>query len=342
MDILSEDIIYMRRALQLAACGYGHTFTNPMVGAVIVAPGGRIIGQGWHRRYGGPHAEVNAVRAVSAAHRPLLPQSTIYVTLEPCSHFGKTPPCASLLIREGIRRVVVGATDPFPEVAGRGLRMLRDAGCEVTTGVLEKECVDLNLHFMTAHRLGRPFVMLKWAQSADAYIGSGIPDGATTAAPQRVVFSSMLGQLAVHRLRASFQGVMAGVNTVIADNPRLDCRLWPAPDQPVAISRRSSRLPADARILQRDHILREPSESLPDFLRRLYTDHRFNAILVEGGREVLQEFIDLDIFDAIRVETSPVMLGKGVKAPDFNPSALTLQEDMQIGGNYVRLYHHCH
>lgn len=167
-----------------------------------------------------------------------------------------------MLIRERLRRVVVGASDPFPEVAGRGLKMLRDAGCEVTTGVMEQECIELNLHFMTAHRLGRPFVMLKWAQSADGYIGTGITDDGSDN-PSRVVFSSMLGQLAVHRLRASFQGVMAGVNTVIADNPRLDCRLWPTLCQPVAISQRSRRIPADARILQRDHILREPSESLP-------------------------------------------------------------------------------
>lgn len=341
MDILSDDTIYMRRALQLAACGYGHTFTNPMVGAVIVAPDGRIIGEGWHRRYGGPHAEVNAVRSVSAADRHLLPESTIYVTLEPCSHFGKTPPCSSMLIRERLRRVVVGASDPFPEVAGRGLKMLRDAGCEVTTGVMEQECIELNLHFMTAHRLGRPFVMLKWAQSADGYIGTGITDDGSDN-PSRLVFSSMLGQLAVHRLRASFQGVMAGVNTVIADNPRLDCRLWPTLCQPVAISQRSRRIPADARILQRDHILREPSESLAGFLRRLYTEQRFNAILVEGGHDVLQEFIRLDLFDAIRVETSPSLLGHGVKAPDFNPSALNLKENLQIGGNSVMLYRHRH
>ena len=239
MKLYPHDV-YMTLALQLAADGYGFTYTNPMVGAVIVGPTGRIIGRGWHRRFGGPHAEVNAVRSVSASDRPLLRESTISVTLAPCSHYGKTPPCARLLIEQQIPRIVVGALDPFPEVAGRGIRMLRDAGREVITGVLEEECRLLNLPFMRAHELGRPYVTLKWAQSADGFIAA--PDN------KPVRFSRPIGEVAVHRLRASCQGVMVGVNTVIADNPRLDCRLWPVGTQPRPVSFGSSRIPADARI----------------------------------------------------------------------------------------------
>ena len=166
---MTTDEKYMRRALQLARLGRGSVHTNPMVGAVIVH-NGRIIGEGFHRRYGEGHAEVNAVASVSAADAALLPESTIYVTLEPCSHYGKTPPCSKLIIDKGIRRIVVGNLDPFPEVSGRGIRMLREAGREVVTGVLEKECLELNRQFMTAHTRKRSYILLKWAQSADGFI----------------------------------------------------------------------------------------------------------------------------------------------------------------------------
>lgn len=334
-DMSKIDERYMRYALQLAACGYGFTFTNPMVGAVIVAPSGRIIGRGWHRRYGGPHAEVNAVRSVSEADRHLLPQSSIYVTLEPCSHYGKTPPCARLLIEERIPRIVIGAFDPFPEVSGRGIRMLREAGREVVTGVLAEECRQLNLPFMRAHETGRPFVTLKWAQSADGFMAATGAEGT----PVPVRFSDPVGQLLVHRLRASCQGVMVGVNTVIADDPMLDCRLWPAGDQPRPVSFGSRRIPASARILSRDPIMRADGESLPDFLTRLYKEYKFNHLLVEGGAETLREFIGLSLFDALRVEISPKQLHSGVKAPAWDPSALTLESTLAVGANRILTYY---
>lgn len=325
----------MGRALKLAANGYGFTFTNPMVGAVITAPDGRIIGEGWHRRYGGPHAEVNAVRSVADADRRLLPESTIYVTLEPCSHYGKTPPCAKLLIDEGIRRIVIGALDPFPQVAGRGIRMLREAGREVVTGVLAEECRSLNLPFMRAHETGRPYVTLKWAQSADGFIAARSSDGAGF---RPVRFSSPLGMLEVHRLRASCQGVMVGVDTVIADDPRLDCRLWPALEQPLPVSFDSPRLPADARIRGRHPILRQPGEKLADFLSRLYSQHKFNHLLVEGGARTLTEFISAGLFDAIRIEIAPFTLGEGLPAPAFYPSDLKLADSRHLDGNTILLY----
>lgn len=347
-DFALRDREFMRRALQLATFGYGFTYTNPMVGAVIATPSGRIIGEGWHRRFGAPHAEVNAVRSVSEADRKLLAESTIYVTLEPCSHYGKTPPCAGMIVDERIPRVVIGAIDPFPAVAGRGIDMLRKAGCEVLSGVLEDECEALNLTFMTAHRLRRPFVMLKWAQSANGYIAAQQP----TDYRGRTIISTPLSSVAMHRLRASFQAIMVGVNTVIADNPRLDCRLWPAAHRPHPVSRESSRLPDDSHFMQREHILRGAGEHLEDFLNRLYTDNKITALLVEGGRETLQELLDLGLFDMLRVETSPALPDGGVKAPSFDPSQLVslapaadypapqsqLLSSSRFGANTVALY----
>ena len=201
---------YMRRALELARHGELDASPNPMVGAVIVAPDGRIIGEGWHRRHGEGHAEVNAVASV--ADPSMLRDATMYVTLEPCSHYGKTPPCASLIIEKGIPRVVVGCLDPFEKVSGRGVNMLREAGVEVVTGCMEAECVALNRKFMTAHRLRRPYITLKWAESADGYIDGHISTPVT----------SML----VHKLRATHDAILVGSGTVLADRPRLDTRYF--------------------------------------------------------------------------------------------------------------------
>ena len=182
----------MARALQLARLGRGHVSPNPMVGAVIVGANGRIIGEGFHRRYGGPHAEVNAVAAVG--DRTLLRGATIYVTLEPCSHYGKTPPCASLLIESGFTRVVVGCTDPNPLVAGRGINLLRQAGIDVTVGVLEAECRQLNRRFMYAHENGMPWVMLKWAQTSDGRL-------AAASGEPRLLISTPFTTVLMHRER---------------------------------------------------------------------------------------------------------------------------------------------
>ena len=168
---MNIDETYMSRALQLAKNGFGRVSPNPMVGAVVVADG-RIIGEGFHRQWGHAHAEVNAIASVAEADRRLLRQSTIYVTLEPCSHYGKTPPCSKLIIDTGIPRVVVGCLDPFKEVSGRGIKMLREAGVDVTTGVLERQCQWINRKFMTAHTHHRPYVTLKWAESADRFVDS--------------------------------------------------------------------------------------------------------------------------------------------------------------------------
>ena len=307
----------MRRALQLAANGRGQTSPNPMVGAVIVCDG-RIIGEGWHRRFGGPHAEVNAVRSVENSE--MLRRSTIYVTLEPCSHYGKTPPCAKLLIDSGVSRVVVGSLDPNPKVAGRGVAMLRDAGAEVTVGVLEEECKALNRAFMTSQTLRRPYVMLKWACSSDGYL-----DCVREAGDPAPRFSTPASMQAMHRLRGDFDGIMVGSRTVVNDDPQLSVRLFPGRSPRRIVIDRSGVLTADHRIFAGEkslvyssgHALDdvaevvevEPGSGLSEILADLFSKGMI-SVMVEGGATLLQAFIDCGVWDEARVEISPVELGR--------------------------------
>ena len=297
----------MRRALELARHGMGNVSPNPMVGAVIVAPDGRIIGEGYHRRFGEGHAEVNAVASVADRHA--LADSTIYVTLEPCSHYGKTPPCAKLLIDCAIPRVIVGATDPNPKVSGRGIEMLRAAGAEVVTGVLAEESRRLNAAFITAHTEHRPFVTLKWAQSAD-----GMMDVRRSPEEPAAAISSPLGRLAVHRLRAIHDGILVGSGTVIADDPLLDSRLWGgrAP-RPVVVDRRH-RLDNHYRVFGRDPLVIDDAATVADLLARLYREG-ITSLLVEGGASMLRSFVDSGLWDVARVETSPREFGDCGVAP---------------------------
>ena len=275
---------YMRRALQLAALSPYTTHPNPMVGAVIVARD-RIIGEGWHRRCGEAHAEVNAVAAVSEADRYLLREATIYVTLEPCSHYGKTPPCSKLIIDSGLPRVVVGAVDPFGKVAGRGIAMLREAGIEVVVGVLAEETRRLNRRFFTAHTLRRPFITLKWAQSVDGFMDA---DRLTTPGGAPFRFSTPLSSLLTHRERASVDAIVSTVSTVEADNARLDTRLWAGP--------------SPRRVIVDTHI--DPNA----LMHKLYSQG-VTSVLVEAGPRFMQSMIDADLWDDVRIETSPVVLG---------------------------------
>lgn len=288
MDI---DNRYMWRALQLARLGEGLVSPNPMVGAVIVDADGKIIGEGYHHRYGGPHAEVCAIRSVNEANRHLLKDSTIYVTLEPCSHYGKTPPCAKLIIDTHIPRVVVGSSDPFPEVSGRGIKMLRDAGVEVAEGVLRKECDELNERFLTAHKLGRPWIQLKWAQSSDGFMAGIDKDGK----PYPVKFSTPVSSVWMHRRRSMVDAIMVGKNTLAIDHPRLDCRFWPGK--------------APRRV--------EPRHDLQQQMKDLYKEG-ITSLMVEGGPTLLKSFIDLGLYDDVRIETAEKKLGEGLPSPKFN------------------------
>lgn len=325
-----SDVLYMRRALRLAAFGAGSVSPNPQVGAVVVARG-RIIGEGWHRAYGGPHAEVNAIASIAESDLHLLPESTIYVTLEPCSHWGKTPPCASLIIEKGIPNVVVGAPDPNPLVAGRGIRMLREAGISVKENVLLKECLEINRRFMTAQIKRRPWIQLKYAVSADGFMAGADPE-------KRLMISNPLSSTLMHRERAMADAIFAGTATVILDNPSLDCRLWPGRN-PVKLSFNSSRLPSGCKLLQQPHILTEKGETLPEFLHRLQADHKIESVMVEGGATTLRSFIEADLWDEIRIERSPVEVVTGLRAPAV-PEWAVLTEEEHCRGNIISRFRH--
>jgi len=280
---------YIRRALQLARLGEIGAHPNPMVGAVIVGPDGHILGEGYHRVCGQAHAEVNAVAAADAAGADLR-DSTLYVTLEPCAHQGKTPPCARMIIEREIPRVVVGCVDPFAKVHGRGIDMMRAAGIEVEVihGALADECRALNRRFFTAHILGRPYVALKWAQSADGFIDRlRRPDESPT------LLSSVAGRVAVHRYRSTFDAIAVGSNTELMDRPKLDARLWPGGRAP-------------------ERVYFSRGDLLPQ-LRSLYA-RGITSLLVEGGATLHRAFIDAALVDEIRVEVSPTLLRSGVPA----------------------------
>lgn len=294
--------IYMHRALQLARGGEGRVAPNPMVGAVVVARG-RIIGEGFHATFGGPHAEVNAIASVKERDRDLLKEATIYVTLEPCSHYGKTPPCAKLIIDTGIPRVVTGAPDPNPMVAGKGIRMLRENGIEVTEGVLLKECLDINRRFMTAQTNPRPWIQLKWAQSADGFMASVDENGN----PKPVKLSSPLSLVWMHRERAMAEAIMVGCNTQKTDHPRLDVRFW------------SGKNPERVECLHNTDC-----RELVENLRK----KGITSLMVEGGPKLLSSFIESGLYDEIRVETAPVAISCGLRAP-------LLPEGLGIAGTEI-------
>lgn len=327
---------YMARCIELAAGGRGYTSPNPMVGAVIVHKG-RIIGEGFHRRCGEAHAEVNAIASVK--DESLLSDSTLYVSLEPCSHYGKTPPCAELIIRKGIPRVVVGCLDPFPEVSGRGIRMLREAGIEVVTGVMEREAYALNRAFMTAQTKRRPYVVLKWAQSADGFIDRERTDASVPA--ERL--SSSVTLRWVHQARAEMAAILVGTRTALLDNPSLSVRHWAGRSPVRVVLDRRLRIPDTYHLLdgssrtivctEREAKDRENVEYIrldfsrpvvPELLERL-NGLKLDSLLVEGGSCLLNAFIEAGMWDEARVETAPRCLSGGVPAP-----ALSVRRDPRV------------
>ena len=325
MTFTPDDYKYMRRALELAALGRGHVSPNPMVGAVIVAPDSRIIGEGWHRHYGGPHAEVNAVNSVADSDRHLLPESTIYVTLEPCSHYGKTPPCAKLLCDIHIGREVVAADDPNPRVAGRGISMLREAGIEVATGLLAHESCLLNKTFMTAHTLHRPFVTLKWAQSADGYLDHKRCGGESAAQ-----FSTPLSSLTVHSRRAVHDAIAVGARTFELDSPRLNTRLVAGSSPKRIVFDRSNKI-SDLTCI---HITSD--RPLEETLSCLYREDNITSLMVEGGASLLNSFIQAGLWDEAYIEVAAPLGDKGaVKAPVLQ---MLPAETYQIDGNTIYKY----
>lgn len=300
------DELYMRRCLQLAACGRQNAKPNPMVGAVIVCRG-RIIGEGYHVRCGEGHAEVNAFASVRPEDEALLADSTMYVSLEPCSHYGKTPPCADLIVSKGVRRVVVGCIDPFAKVQGRGIARLRDAGIDVTVGVLEADCLRLNRRFITFNTHQRPYILLKWAQSADAFI-----DDHGAAARFSTPFTTML----MHRLRSECDAILVGRVTDEREHPRLDVREWSGP---------SPR-----------RIVLGGGQRLDDLMRSLHADG-VQTLMVEGGGATLRSFIAAGLWDELRRETAPFCVGDGTAGPTLPPTCRLISRQ-SVDGNVIELF----
>ncbi|MBQ0046904.1 MAG: bifunctional diaminohydroxyphosphoribosylaminopyrimidine deaminase/5-amino-6-(5-phosphoribosylamino)uracil reductase RibD [Prevotellaceae bacterium] len=296
---MERDELYMRRCIQLAQNGRQNAQPNPMVGAVIVHEG-RIIGEGYHVRCGEGHAEVNACASVKPEDEHILSESTIYVSLEPCSHYGKTPPCADLLVSKHFKRCVIGCKDPFAKVQGRGIKKLQDAGIEVKVGVLEEECKALNKRFMTFHGKQRPLVTLKWAQSSDGYIDGHI--------------SSAYTQMLCHKRRAEHQAILVGRKTYEIDNPSLDTRNWygPSPKRFVASSQS---------IQLRDGFTLIQSTDVKEILTQLYT-LGIQSVLIEGGSQLLQSFIDSGLWDDCYVEQGNESINGSVKTPIISPTLL--------------------
>lgn len=332
MTLQEQDILYMQRCIQLARCGREGAAPNPMVGAVIVCQG-HIIGEGYHIRCGGPHAEVNAIRSVRDPEQ--LKQSTIYVSLEPCAHYGKTPPCADLIVEKQIPRVVVGCQDPFAKVNGLGIKKLRDAGIEVRVGVLEEECIRLNRRFMNFHCHHRPWVTLKWAQSADGYM-----DKERTPNQSPACFSSPFTQVLVHRMRAQNMAIMVGTNTVLYDNPSLTNRLWPG-NSPLRVTiDRHGRIPSTAHLLDESvPTVVYHDESLQEILGHLY-QRGIQSLMVEGGARLLESFLQEGLWDEARVEESSCQLCQGVPAPSVGQ--MHLVDRQRVDGRWISWYEKCY
>lgn len=317
---------YMARCIELARHGSGRTAPNPMVGAVIVH-NNAIIGEGYHRCCGEAHAEVNAIASVK--DESLLRDSTLYVNLEPCSHYGKTPPCAELIIRKRIPRVIVGCLDPFPEVSGRGVDMLRKAGIDVESGILEKEAMAVNEAFMTFQLKERPFVTLKWAESADGFIDRQRADNSTPP----TLFSTAVTAAKVHKLRAESAAILVGTHTALLDNPSLSVRLWGGKSPVRSVIDKDSKLPKDSHLFdgtietlvftaQRqltenntEYITLDFKSSVIHQILECLYKRKLNSLLVEGGASLLQQFIDAGLWDRAIVEKSPINLSNGIKAP---------------------------
>lgn len=306
MEQAEIDKKYMRRCLQLAVNGRQNAKPNPMVGAVLVFEG-RIIGEGYHVRCGEGHAEVNCFASVRVQDEACVPLSTLYVSLEPCSHYGRTPPCADLIISKKVRRVVVGCVDPFSKVAGRGIQKLRSAGVEVVVGVMENECRELNRRFMTFNTRQRPYIIIKWAQSADGFMDDHF---------KPCMFSTAFTQMLSHKLRAENDAIIVGHTTALRDHPRLNVRHWSGPDP-----RRFTL---------------SSSFTIDDVIAAC-REEQLQSLIVEGGRKTIDSFISRDLWDEVRVETAPMVIGGGTQAPSLPPH-LRLISSQYIDGNTINTY----
>lgn len=325
----------MQRCIELAAKGAGNVAPNPMVGAVLVY-NDEIIGEGWHKQYGEAHAEVNCINSVSDENKWLITSSTLYVSLEPCAHFGKTPPCADLIIQHKIPKVVIGCRDPFIEVNGKGIEKLQAAGVEVESGVMEEECKTLNKRFFTFHTQQRPYIILKWAETADGKIAPPPPEGGILNSDNsnRLLISNDYSNRIVHQWRSEEAAILVGTNTALLDDPALTTRLWPGKSPIRLVLDMNLRLPTSLKIFNGEvrtivfnamkqvekenllyHKIDKDNNVIAQLMKALYQVN-IQSVLVEGGARLLQSFIDAGLWDEARViKNEELIINNGLNSP---------------------------
>jgi len=351
----------MHRCLQLAELGAGSVAPNPMVGAVIIH-NDRIIGEGYHQQYGQAHAEVNCISAVMRVDKHLVKDATLYISLEPCAHFGKTPPCADLILKHGIKKVVVGCRDPFAEVNGKGIEKLQSAGVDVQVGVLEEQCKELNKRFFTFHTACRPYIILKWAQTHDGKIASLHQAHGT----KRLRISNALSNRIVHKWRSEEMAILVGTNTALADDPELTTRLWPGKNPTRLVIDMDLQLPRTLKIFNESAptiVFNLQQHTLPagkfDFaalknrgvmyyqvtedvnlvhqISNALYQLNIQSALIEGGAFLLQSFIDEGMWDEARVITNQeLVVGEGLPAPVLKDQQLSASEF--LGSDIINYY----
>ncbi|WP_236262983.1 bifunctional diaminohydroxyphosphoribosylaminopyrimidine deaminase/5-amino-6-(5-phosphoribosylamino)uracil reductase RibD [Aggregatimonas sangjinii] len=347
MKILEK---YMLRCIEIAANGLGSTAPNPAVGAVIVHED-VIIGEGYTSAYGGPHAEVNAINSVK--DKTLLKEASLFVTLEPCSHHGKTPPCADLISSYKIPRVVVGLIDPNPLVAGKGIAALRAKNCEVIIGLAEKECKEHHKRFLTFQTKKRPYIILKWAETQDGFVAP-LPEK-RAASPEPFWITNANSRQLVHQWRAEEQAILVGTNTALEDNPKINVRDWAGKNPFRVVLDKSLKIPMSHNLLDSStptlifteienasHYNKGVNYEILDFSKNLPTqilttlhEYRLTSVLIEGGTITLQTFIDANLWDEARVFSGDTNFGVGIKAPRFSAS---LKKSFQINSDVLKFY----
>ena len=325
---------YLKRCIDIAKNGLGTTRPNPMVGSVIVYSN-QIIGEGFTSAYGGNHAEVNAINSVK--DKSLLKESTIYVTLEPCSHFGKTPPCSDLIIKHQIPHVVIGCIDDNIQVAGKGIEKLKKAGCHVVVGISENECKAHHKRFFTFHNKKRPYIILKWAETADGFIA---PETKNEQKP--VWITNEYSRQLVHKWRAEEQAILVGPNTVLQDNPSLTVRDWTGQnpiriviDKENKLSKKHTVFNNEAETITLSNKDIDFSKNIAQQICDVLFKNNINSVIIEGGVKTLQTFIDENLWDEARVFTGNTHFKKGVKAPRFSG---TLISEETIIGDTLKTY----
>lgn len=345
----------MYRCIELAKKGAGFVAPNPMVGATLVH-NDTIIGEGWHEQYGQSHAEVNCINSVKQEDKQFIPSSTLYVSLEPCTHFGKTPPCSDLIIKQRIKKVVIGCQDPFTEVSGKGIEKLKAAGVEVVVDVLKTECEELNKRFFTVHTKHRPYIILKWAQTGDGKIAPPAPEGGILADDNnRLLISNEYTNQLVHKWRSEEAAILVGTNTALMDDPQLTNRYWNGKQPLRLVIDKELKLPthlkmfnADAKTIvfnyQKHSEIGQPQyyqlKKGVDFIEKMITalqNMHIQSVLIEGGAKLLQSFIDAGLWDEARViENEQLIIVNGLNAPALTQHQL--MNEMKLKNDSIKFY----